>query len=115
MGNPIIMSVDGRVYFNSEIALSNLLNEGPLFLGDKEDGTISIYVLCGDTFGYACADAEELPYAEIENLYKMHYNNPKWGSIKWVCLQRKCRPLQEVEDTMKQDGVWDENMEVLTR
>jgi hypothetical protein len=117
----IFFDVDGKEYCVEEMALERLLkdevlfaNEREVFYGGKSAGhTVVLYVNCNDVFAWGCADAENLPFEEIGNLYKMHVASPGWGSVKWCCKQRKQKPQKPVEAEMRKDGVWDEMMESL--
>ena len=104
-------------------ALAVLLADGVCFSGggnpffkteDKDcEARTCVRVLCNDLFYWACADCEELPVAEIGNLYRMHKENPKYGSDKWCCLRRNLRPQVPIVENMKKDGFWDAELEAL--
>ena len=108
--------------FENEYALAHLLINGVVFLGTRGSETeypeeyrraVSVWVLCSDLFAWACADAEDLPYAEIEPLYRLWKANPSWGPSRWCALHRKLRPQQPVIDLMKKAGAWDAELEAL--
>lgn len=59
------------------------------------DGTVHLTLTCGDTFAYACADAEfftldELP--EIARLWKAH---GYYGTVAWIARKRGAEPVKE--------------------
>lgn len=108
--------------FEEEMALALLLANGVVFLNslwwEKEcperiQNAIAVAVNCNDIFAWACADAEQLPYDQIETLYRMWKADERWGPAKWCCLKRKEKPQKPVIDAMKKDGAWDEQMEAL--
>jgi hypothetical protein len=66
---------------------------------------------CNDLFWWAMADYEVFSYSDIEGLYKA--SKEKWGISKWVCKKRSMRPQHPIENDMKKDGAWDEEMELL--
>jgi hypothetical protein len=72
----------------------------------EESKIISVNVNCNDVFAWGCADAEELPYDEIENLYRMWVRDPSWGSAIWCMKQRKEMPQKPVEDRIRKAGIW---------
>lgn len=80
---------------------------------EEESKTISVHVNCNDVFAWGCADAEELPYDEIENVYRMWRADPSWGTAKWCAIRRKQQPQKPVIDAMKKAGSWDSIMENL--
>jgi hypothetical protein len=79
----------------------------------EESELISVSVNCNDIFAWGCADAEDLPYAEIENLYRLWRADPAWGVAKWCAIRRKLQPQGPVIDAMKKAGSWDHIMENL--
>ena len=48
---------------------------------------------CGDTFAYACADAEEVPDDQIDLVRRMHDKFGYVGLTAWIAARRKCEPL----------------------
>ena len=107
---------EGEEYCVEERALAYLLLDEILLASGPEWGDgqkTCLSVNCSDVFGWACADAEDLPTDQIGRLYKMHLADPNWGSTKWCCLQRKQRPQAAMEKMMRKEGAWDEEMEGL--
>jgi predicted metal-binding transcription factor (methanogenesis marker protein 9) len=81
------------------------------------NGAMALAVNANDVFLWACADFELFTSDEIQGLYEAcfdeeGYEKP-WGSVKWVCKHRKMRPQHPMEDAMKKDGYWDEELEAL--
>lgn len=115
--------IDGKLFVNEERALGLLLLDGILFCNERETlfqgkkdtsgPTTVLYVNCNDIFAWGCADAEPLPNKEIGNLFKMHRADPIWGTSKWCMLQRKQRPQKPVEELMKKDDSWTQDIEAL--
>ena len=81
------------------------------------DKVAGMHVNCNDLFWWACADSEPLPVDEIGNLYKLCFDedgNPKqYGSTVWACLQRKMRPQHPLEEMMRKDDAWTDELEAL--
>lgn len=66
----------------------------PMSLGLR-DGAVVLHLTCGDTFAYACADAEpfgldDLP--EIDRLWKAHGYS---GMVAWIAHKRQQEPVKE--------------------
>ena len=108
------MHYGDKTYFDEGTAIAVMLLEGDLYVWIKDNATV-IYVLCNDLFAWALADGEDLPYDEIEPLYKMWKADPKWGSAKWCCKQRNMQPQPPVKKDMIKDGVWEEWMDRLDK
>lgn len=80
---------------------------------EEESKLISVHVNCNDIFAWGCADSEDLPHDEIENLYRMWRADPTWGSAKWCAIRRKQKPQGPVIKAMQEAGAWDSIMENL--
>lgn len=102
--------------FVEEQALALMLANEVIFLNDHQwekewpetaRKTTSLNVGCNDVFAWGCADAEELPYREIENLYKLWRKEPYWGAAMWCMIQRKQMPQRPVEKYIRATGIWD--------
>ena len=102
-------------------ALEALWDEGILYdicvkLIDG-NGAMALAVNCNDVFWWACADFELFTSDEIQGLYEACFdeqgNSKPWGSIKWACKKRKMRPQHPMEDRMKEQGYWDDELEAL--
>lgn len=61
---------------------------------------ITVAVNCNDVFLWGCADAENILYSDIEELYNMYIKEPTWGIAAWCIKKRKCKPQKLVEDMM---------------
>lgn len=86
---------------------------GPFFdKNGKEAQPASLWINCNDLFYWGCADAEPLPYDDIESAY-MAWKEEPHGLDKWICKRRGKRPQAPVIALMKKKGVWDEEMEAL--
>lgn len=105
-----------EVIFEEESALALLLINEVIFLNDhwweKEwpeaaRGVTSLNVSCNDVFAWGCADGEELPYRDIETLYRMWRKDPVWGSAVWCMIQRNQMPQKPVENIINKAGIWD--------
>ena len=73
---------------------------------DWPKDAITVAVICNDTFSYASADAEPLPFSEIEVLHSMMEKDPDWGVTAWCIKQRRMRPLPPIEKQMRSAGQW---------
>lgn len=98
--------------YNKETKRFDTPLENPTWTKD-ESRAISVSVNCNDIFAWGCADAEDLPFKEIENLYRMWKADPNWGPAKWCAIQRNQKPQKPVIDSMKKSGSWDAVMESL--
>lgn len=105
-----------EIVFEKDRALAELLHKEVVFLNsfwwEKElperiQGAISIAVQCSDVFAWACADAEPLPYDEIERLWRMWKKDEHWGPAVWCMLRRRQMPQKPVEDLIRKHGIWD--------
>ena len=75
--------------------------------GESESEELtSISLLCSDTFGYACADSEDVPLAECPALVAILQKEGWPGLIRWILARRAARgehetvirPVQEAMD-----------------
>lgn len=109
--------MDGNVHleFDENKALSELLLNEIVFLNSyhwKTDWTqdsrkvIAICVVCNDCFYYACSDAEELLYDELQDLYDHYILDKIYGPIVWCCKKRNQYPLREIYNKIQERGVW---------
>lgn len=96
-----------------EEKLTFLFNENVLFINnghwDKSWPTdkITVHVLCNDIFAWGCADAEDLAYSEIDELYEMYLKDENYGAAAFCIKKRKMRPQTPVKDQMDKAGIWD--------
>jgi len=101
--------------------VQELINESHVFVGTSEvypelptnESSIALYVLCSDTFAYACADAEYIPYVELKNVWLA--SRSKWGTTIWCCKRRKMQPIPCVKKNMLADGQWPIELELLPK
>ncbi len=69
---------------------------------DSEYGPITFFIQCSDSFGYACADAEEITEEDVDNLRKAvqdireHNVSATWGPLLYVARKRNMQPLKEL-------------------
>ena len=122
--DPNIFLIDGVENYDEEGMVLYLLQKGRLLCNGRkyldEKGvvypeTIVLFLICNDTFGWACADAEEIAYNELPELYKAVKADERYGDTKWVCKKRNLQPQQPLIEIMKEAGVWDEAMEALPK
>lgn len=113
--------IDGKKDYDIELILSLFLNEGILFANSrdyyynnkKEGHTIVLFVNCSDCFQWAYADAQDISWEEIEDLYEFYKRDKKWGSDKWCCKKRNEQPQPTVKRKMIEDGCWEAWMDKL--
>lgn len=103
-----------KAIFEESMALALLLMNEVIFLDDHwfmgtwpEDAkkTTSLNVNCNDVFVWGCADAEEIRFAQLEELYRLWLEFPDWGPAVWCCLNRKEMPQKPVTDAMRKSGI----------
>lgn len=84
-------------------------------LSFNEEKTIAVYVQCSDTFYYSTADGECITLDDLPALFKMHMEDPVWGSTKWVCKKRNLQPIGRIVEMMKKAEAWDDLMDSLEK
>ena len=115
---------DGDYFFDEHQALMNLLKANVCFFGsvwhpDRDmDGKdaylgIGVFVNCNDLFYWACADAETMKQSEVEDLYRQHIANLRWGATLWACKHRNLQPQVPVKEKMIKEGVWNAELNAL--
>jgi hypothetical protein len=55
------------------------------------NGSPRLCILCSDTFGYACADAEDADYADAEQLLQLAIDEGWPGLYRWILSRRHAR------------------------
>lgn len=108
-----------EIVFEPERALALLLLKDIVFLNNhwwKKDKwpneaceKFSINVNCSDVFALGGADAEELDYEELEDLYNHWEQDNTWGSIIWCIRKRRELPHPIVQKRISEAGKWDLN------
>lgn len=83
--------------------------------GQADDGKSIIFLAynCNDLFYWGCADMEIISWKDIEPMYLELQKNPRWGLTIWVCKKRGMRPQHPIEEDMKKDGLWTDELEAL--
>jgi hypothetical protein len=74
---------------------------------EEESKIISLNVNCNDVFAWGCADAEELLYSEIQDLYDHWVKDPNWGAAVWCMKKRNELPQAPVYNMIQKSGIWD--------
>lgn len=77
-----------------------------LFCANDGSELVSISLLCSDTFGYACADAEEIPLSECPALVELMLREGWAGLVRWIQERRAGRgqiekPILPVAEAMQ--------------
>jgi hypothetical protein len=101
--------------FNENHALAHLLAEDKLMIGNNwwwkdwpeaAQATFSIHVLCNDVFAWGCADAEEMRYVDLEEVYEYYHKDPIWGTAVWCIQKRVEMPQKPVYKAIMEAGIW---------
>jgi hypothetical protein len=101
---------DGRHIkdLDCSVALALMIAAGEVYVGQD----MRPYVLCSDTFAYACADGEDISDAkDFQRLFEMWEADKRNGAVRWCILRRRCRPIEPVVERMKREGAWDDVLE----
>ena len=104
--------------FETDIALSILLYAGVVFTNDywwKKDEdwpddackVPSLNVNQNDVLMWGCADAHEMKYSQIEEVYTHWEKDPVWGTAVWYCKEMNMMPQKPVADYIRKAGIWD--------
>lgn len=73
---------------------------------------LKLMVNSSDVFVWGCSDSDEIQMEEIQTLFDLCWNF-KHGECIWLCLKRKEKPQQPVEDMMKKDDSWIPELDLL--
>lgn len=92
--------------------ISRMISNSDLFLNFDKDGKVIVSVNCNDLFAWACADSEDVTPEELPAVIAARKTGT-WGTDAWVCKRRNQKPQPPVVKMMKENGVWDEDMESL--
>jgi len=79
---------------------------------EKAREQFCIFLNMNDMFAWGCADAEDITYDELKDVYMHFEKNPEWGPVIWVSKKRRQLPQQPVIDMMIKGGV---DIEALTK
>lgn len=74
---------------------------------------VSLHVNCNDIFAWATADAEDVKYGELKELFEMVVKDINFGSAAWCIKKRKQMPQAPVEKDIRKAGIW--NLEELVK
>jgi len=106
---------DGDKEFEQELALSVLLLEKIVFINNfwwmkdwskEQKSGFSINVNCNDVFAWGAADAENLEFEELEDLFKHYKKDKHWGSSVWCIKKRGYLPQKPVYEAIQKEGIW---------
>jgi len=92
--------------------IGDLLASGHLHLVPADDG-LRLHTSCDDLFEWRSSDSEEVSLAEVPALAAAIEDDPKWGAWIWASKKRGVPPQESVADDMKDDGVWDAELDAL--
>ena len=108
--------------FDPDLAIARLVAEGVLILNTcrwneewpkETQEAVILGVDCSDFFTPDSADAEEILYSEVRELYDLWAESPYWGPLKWCAVKRNVRPTPPIVEVMMRAGVWSDEMEAL--
>ncbi len=74
---------------------------------DEAKEATTLFVNCSDVFVWGAADADNLPFKELENLYECYHKDKSWGPAVWCIQQRGYLPQKPVYDIIQKEGLWD--------
>lgn len=57
------------------------------------DGHVQLLLSCNDTFGYACADCEEIPISEAPHILKLYDEHGDIAVIDYIAKKRNDTPI----------------------
>ena len=110
-----IIDKDKHIEFDENSALALLFLNEVIFPNDhwwrddffeEQKKLFSINMNCNDVFAWGCADAEELLFSELQDLYDHWDKDPYWGPAVWCCKKRKELPQKPAYDSIMARGVW---------
>jgi hypothetical protein len=102
--------------FEEHLALALLLINEVVIINEhwwKEDWpedakkTFALAVYCNDTFTYASADAEQMYYEDLQEVYHHWLQNEMYGPIVWCCKKRGMLPLKRWYTIIQELKIWD--------
>jgi hypothetical protein len=67
----------------------------PVSLQVRED-IVGLHIHCGDTFAYACADAEDFTLDDLPEIYALWQKHKYLGLVAWIARKRGHEPVKEV-------------------
>lgn len=71
-----------------------LILQDVAFVRIEKEEPIKLYINCGDTFAYACADAELVPVTEWHTLARLHDDYGYDGLVAWIADRRCEEPIK---------------------
>lgn len=77
------------------LLMLELLDSYMLEINVHEDKPIIFYLNMNDTFGYSCADAEEVIVSEIPEVHRLWKKYGHHGLTAWSAIKRNVDPIDE--------------------
>lgn len=107
--DPYAYESNKEPHFFEEIAITELLRAGQLWLRDHPDDPTKWMLLmnCNDVFAWGCADCEEVAYTDIKDIWDHFAKDKVWGTAVWVMKKRNEMPQKPVETIIRKEGIWD--------
>lgn len=69
-------------------------DDEPVHLSVRDDA-VRLVLSCGDTFAYACADAERFTLDELPEVARLWEAHGYYGVVAWIARKRKQEPVKE--------------------
>jgi hypothetical protein len=66
----------------------------PMSLQVRDDN-VRLVLGCGDTFAYACADAESFTLDEMPEVFRLWKAHGYYGVVAWIAKKRGVEPVKE--------------------
>ena len=117
----LLLKKDNKEYWDEEGILQYFLNKEIVFINQRrylhpeclETGgeTIVLFVNISDTFGYSCADGEDITRKDLPILFKLYKEYGYLGVVKWASKKRKRKPIKEYIEMLKEEELWEEDMD----
>jgi len=79
----------------------NELSFNRTWWNEKDKNRLAAFLICNDTFGYACADCEEIDFLLLPDVWE-NYRKHGWPSIvNLISNIRNCKPIPEIIKVIK--------------
>ncbi len=118
--NNLVEVTDDDFWFNQNHMLAELLLKEIVFINDfwwmdgdfdeewpqSARNKISINLNLNDIFYSASADAVNIDYDELQELYQYYKTDDTWGPIVFGIKKRKRMPSQAIYNTIQQTNRW---------
>jgi len=97
-----ILFLDDQVFFNSRWHEEKELPHKY----KKYSKYAVMFVNCSDVFAWGFADAQDIYYDEIDDLYQQYSLNAEYGSSVWSIKKRGMMPQKPMYDQIMSLNIW---------